>query len=116
MRIQTHLGWGPALVTGKRSEAYSYTIETPNGNVYKRDRRNLRDYSCPLPLSAALSDHAISEKISADSLDPSGEEDHSTPYLLPVLDDSAPTTADGVQTKTGHVVRLPARFKDYVIG
>ncbi|XP_070198636.1 uncharacterized protein [Littorina saxatilis] len=35
--------WIPATVVNKRPEPRSYTIRTPNGSIYRRNRRQLRD-------------------------------------------------------------------------
>lgn len=90
MRMQTCTGWVPTFVTGKKTEPCSYTVKTQNGNVYRRNRIHLRIYCLLAPPGSAVVFDSISKQISADILQPSGEEVHSTPSMLPTFHDSTP--------------------------
>ena len=48
VRLQEANGtWTPATVVKKRPEPRSYTVRTPNGGLYRRNRRQLRDFTAP---------------------------------------------------------------------
>ena len=48
VRLQEANGtWTPANVVEKRPEPRSYTVRTPNGGLYRRNRRQLRDLTAP---------------------------------------------------------------------
>ena len=48
VRLQEANGtWTPATVVEKRPEPRSYTVRTPNGGLYRRNRLQLRDFTAP---------------------------------------------------------------------
>ena len=48
VRLQEANGtWTPATVVENRPEPRSYTVHTPNGGLYRRNRRQLQDFTAP---------------------------------------------------------------------
>lgn len=57
--------WSPATVLEKRNEPRSYIVRSPNGGVYRRNRRHLRDISAsPGTRHVTWSDQDVSEDCS----------------------------------------------------
>ena len=104
MQVQNH--WIPASVVQEASTPNSYVVQTPNGKIYRRNRKHL-----------LKSDNQTNEH-SAAGQQLGTLEDLETPMECTNTDESvllseAPMPPEST-TSRGRVVRTPVRYKDFV--
>lgn len=106
VRIQRDKEWEPALVTAKSTTPRSYIVQQ-NGRSLRRNRRSLHPTQEPIPGDTLQDvdwpeDQDSQQDKNSGSPNRSGSEEN----------EQAPTYT----TASGRPVRLPQRFKDYVLG
>ena len=91
--------WKPAEVIGKNPNPRSYDIRTETGTILRRNRRHLRKTREVPPVTAPI-------------LDDFSDDDLGSPATNepPVV--QKPVQHTERRTRSGHIVRLPLRFRD----
>lgn len=105
VHMQTRRGWEPAVVMHKRDEPRSYTVQTPAGKTFRRNRRHLRKIHPSLCKDTDPDEH--SEVILPQ-----------TPRSADPSPPDPPMSADNSSvrhTRSGRAVRNPARYRDFVM-
>ncbi|XP_063046009.1 uncharacterized protein K02A2.6-like [Engraulis encrasicolus] len=110
VHMSTRRGWEPATVLHKREEPRAYNVQTPSGVTFRRNRRHLRRIH---PSLHREDDDDLPEQPIASQREDStsqAQRDQRTPACEP----SSPTpAAPTYSTRSGRLVKIPARFKDY---
>ena len=104
VRIRKGKTWEPAVVTAKHSAPRSFIVTTPEGGVYRRNRRHLLPTAEPRP-------EITGPDYDDDDLSPATST--SAAYVTPHVDHPPQTPP---RRTSGRTVRLPERFRrDYVM-
>ena len=104
VRIRKGKTWEPAVVTAKHSAPRSFIVTTPEGGVYRRNRRHLLPTAEPRPeiTGPDYDDDDLSPATSTNAARVTPHVDH--PLQTPP------------RRTSGRTVRLPERFRrDYVM-
>ncbi|KAJ3610400.1 hypothetical protein NHX12_022492 [Muraenolepis orangiensis] len=105
VHMQTRRGWEPAI--RQRVEPRSYTVQTPEGRMFRRNRQHLRKIHPSLFKDTHLDEHLDSEMAPAQTPEPVDPPAQGPPHIPPPVSmDSRPTS----YTKSARVVRRPARL------
>jgi hypothetical protein len=115
VRVQHQGQWQRGIVNSKHSSPRSYIVETEHGSTLRRNRRHLiKTKEDPPVCSPPIEDGETSTSSSSSF-------NESTPSVLTSSSTSSPTPPGliktinaPVSTRSGRVVKLPVRFKDFV--
>ena len=112
VRIRMGRTWEPAPVTAQHAAPRSYVVSTPDGTAYRRNRRHLLLTNEPPVVSTGPPlDEAVIPPVSATPAVPVSNAESA----LPAANESSPLPTQAKCTSSGRIVRLPARYKDYVM-
>ena len=102
--------WRPAVVVSKANEPRSYVVKTPDGAVYRRNRRMLRQ------TNESFNTPELLEDVEDEQQDDGGEglnEDEPLPNEQAEANhDANPAPPPVVITRYGRQVRPPNRYPD----
>ncbi|CAC5382214.1 unnamed protein product [Mytilus coruscus] len=98
VRYQHNNRWKPAIITKQHDQPRSYTIQTPFGNMYRRNTKHI------LKTNENFENVSLEDEI---------------PYELPnedtVIDkEKSDNSEQPYTTRSGRTIRPPVRYKDYV--
>ena len=107
VHMKTRHGWKPAVVLSKRVEPRSYSVESPAGVIFRRNRRHLRTIHPSL----------LGDADPADICQPDGETLRDEPTDPEVLQQNQAGAGDSPtrRTRSGRAVIPPIRYRDYVM-
>jgi len=110
MQMQHGATWRPAVVVSKANEPRSYVVKTPDGAVYRRNRRMLRQ------TNESFNTPELLEDVEDEQQDDGGEglnEDEPLPNgQAEANHDANPAPPPVVITRYGRQVRPPMRYPD----
>ncbi|CAI5681987.1 unnamed protein product [Oreochromis niloticus] len=105
VHMQTRRGWEPAVVAHRREEPRSYTVQTPEGEVLRRNRRHLRKIHPSLFKDTSMDPDDLSAHTQEPVVPPASD----TPqHSRPASTDNTPTC----YTRSGRAIIRPARYRD----
>lgn len=105
VHMQTRRGWEPAVVVQQRAEPRSYTVQTPAGKVFRRNRRHLRKIHPSVWRDTDPDDHS---EVMVPQIPRSA---NPVPGDPPGSTDNDPIR----HTRSGRAVKRPAKYRDYVM-
>jgi hypothetical protein len=112
VRVQHQGQWQRGIVNSEHSSPRSYIVETEHGSTLRRNRRHLIKTKEDPPVCSPPIEDGETSTSSSPSLN------ESTPSLSTSSASSLPgiikTINAPVLTRSGRVVKLPVRFKDFV--
>ena len=112
VRIRMGKTWEPATVTAQHAAPRSYVVSTPDGTAYRRNSRHLFLTNEPPVVSTGPPlDEAVIPPVSATPAVPVSNAESA----LPAANESSPLPTQAKCTSSGRIVRVPARYKDYVM-
>lgn len=111
VRVRRDRTWEPAVLVGPHGSPRSHVVTTPEGGIYRRNRRHLLPTREPPPVVVG----------------PPIDNDEPTaliaePDTVPPPADSQPETPVGniannaCRVPSGRVVKLPKKYQDYIMG
>ena len=112
VRVRMGKTWEPATVTAQHTAPRSYVVSTPDGTAYRRNRRHLLlTNEPPVVSTGSPQNEAVIPPISATPAVPVSNAES----VVPVANESRPLPTQAKCTSSGRIVRLPARYEDYVM-